>query len=60
MVLKKVGEKYKVVSKTTGKSLSKLESKKEALHREKQIQFFKNDEKYKKDHGRGIPMRKKK
>lgn len=59
MTLKKVGNKYKVVSKTTGKDLSKPMSKDEALHRERQIQFFKNNEQYKKDHGRSIPMKRK-
>lgn len=61
MTLKKVGNKFKVVSKTTGKDLSKPMSHDEAMKRERQIQFFKNDEQYMKDHaGKHIPMKKKK
>lgn len=59
-MLKKTGSKYKVTSKTTGRDLSKPMSKEEALKREKQIQYFKNNEEYEKDHGRSIPRKKKK
>lgn len=60
MTIKKVGTKFEVVSKTTGKPLSKPMTKMMALKREKQIQFMVNDEKYMKDHGTHIPMKKKK
>ena len=61
MTLKKVGSKYVVKSTTTGKTMSKPISKEKALHRERQIQYFKNNEQYKKDHGgRSIPIKKKK
>ena len=64
MTVKKVGGGYALVSKTTGKKLSKVYKSKdspELKKREKQVQFFKNDEKYKKDHGgKGIPKKKKK
>jgi hypothetical protein len=60
MTLKKVGNKYKVVSKTTGKDLSKPMSKEMALHREKQIQMFKNLDKYKKDHNGKTFLKKRK
>lgn len=60
MTVKPVGKgKYVLVSKK-GKALTKPVSKKEAIHREKQVVFFKNDAKYFKDHGRHIPIKKKK
>jgi len=58
MTVKKVDGGYALFSKTTGKKLSKTYKKKdspELKKREKQVQFFKNDEKHKEDHGgRGI------
>ena len=61
MTIKKVGSKFEVVSKTTGKPMSKPMSKEMAKKREKQIQYFKNDEQYMKDHGgKHIPITKKK
>jgi hypothetical protein len=61
MTIKKAGSKFEVMSKTTGKPLSKPMSKKAAVHREKQIQYFKNDAQYQKDHGgKHIPLTKKK
>lgn len=60
MTVKKVKGGYVLVSKKTHKRLSKVTTKKGAEKREKQVQFFKNNEKYKKDHGgRSIPRRKK-
>lgn len=60
MTIKPAGKgKYVLVS-HTGKRLTKPTTKKNALKRERQIQFFKNNKQYKKDHhGRGIPLRRK-
>jgi len=58
-MIKKVKGGYVLVSKTTGRRLSKVTTKAGAKKREKQVQYFKNNEKYKKDHGRSIPRRKK-
>jgi hypothetical protein len=61
MMIKKVGSKYVLFSKKTGKRLSKPTTKAGAKKREKQVQYFKNNEKYKKDHGgKSIPIKKKK
>ena len=61
MTVKKVKGGYVLVSKKTGKRLSKVTSKAGAMKREKQVQYFKNNAQYKKDHGgRSIPIRKKK
>jgi hypothetical protein len=57
MTIKKSGEDYKLVS-HKGKTLYKSHSKKAVEKREKQIQYFKNNEEYKKDHGTSIPKRK--
>jgi hypothetical protein len=56
MTIKKVGKEYELVSKK-GKVLGKG-TKKEMMHREKQVVFFKNDAQYMKDHGTHIPMKK--
>ena len=60
-MIRKVTGGYVLVSKTTGRRLSKVTKSKEALKkRERQILFYKNDSKYMKDRGRHIPKRKKK
>ena len=61
MTITKTKKGFVIKSKTTGKTLSKpYKTRDEALHRERQIQYFKNNEKYKKDHhGRSIPVKKK-
>lgn len=56
MTIRKDGSQYKLVSKK-GKVLGKG-TKKQMEHREKQVQFHKNNEEYKKDHGTSIPRRK--
>ena len=59
MPLKKVGNKFEVISKTTGKAVTPPMSHDEALKRERQIQFFVNDAQYQKDHhGQHIPIEK--
>jgi len=61
MVARKVKGGYVLVSKKTGRRLSKVTTKAGVKKREKQVQYFKNNEKYKKDHGgKSIPRRKKK
>lgn len=61
-MIKKVKGGYVLKSKTTGRRLSKVYKSKNSpalKKRERQVQFFKNNEKYKKDHGgRSIPRRK--
>ena len=57
MTIKKSGKDYELVS-HKGKTLYKSPSKKAVEKREKQIQYFKNNEEYKKDHGTSIPRRK--
>lgn len=60
MAVKKVSGGYALFSKTTGKRLSKVYKSKDSpslKKREKQVQFFKNDEKHREDHGgEGIPV----
>ena len=58
MTVRKVKGGYVLVSKKTGRRLSKVTTKEGAKKREKQVQFFKNDKKYFKDHGRHIPRKK--
>lgn len=61
MTIKRSGRGFAVYGKKTGKRLTKTyKSRKAALHREKQIQYFVNDKKYFKDHGRHIPIRRRK
>jgi len=62
MTIKRVKNGYVLVSKTTGRRLSKvLKSRKSLEKREKQIIWFKNQKKYRKDHrGRSIPGTRKK
>jgi hypothetical protein len=46
MTIRKVGKgKFKLFSKKTGKPLSKAVSKKQALKRERQVEFFKHKKK---------------
>ena len=59
-MIRKVKGGYVLVSKTTGRRLSKVTKSRESLKkREKQVQYFKNNAKYKKDHGRSIPRKRK-
>jgi hypothetical protein len=59
-MIKKQGGEYALKSKTTGKTLYKSKDKEAVVKRERQIQYFKNNEQYKKDHnGRSIPIKKK-
>ena len=52
---------YVLKSKKTGRRLSKVTTKKGVMKREKQIQWFKNQKKYKSEHhGRSIPGTRKK
>ena len=62
MTIKKTSKGFELDSKTTGKKLGgPYKTKEEAMKREKQVQFFKNDAKYQKDHGgKHIPIKKKK
>jgi hypothetical protein len=61
MTVKKVAGGYKLYSKKTGKPLSKTTTKAGAKKREMQVQYFKNLDKYKKDHGgKSFPKTKKK
>jgi hypothetical protein len=58
-MIKKVGNSYALYSRT-GKVLFRSKSRSSVVHREKQIVYFKNDKQYLKDHGRHIPITKKK
>lgn len=61
MTIKRVRGGYRVFGKKSGRSLTKTyKSRASALHRERQIQYFVNNAKYKKDHGRSIPIKRKK
>lgn len=59
MTVKKTGKNWELVSKK-GKVLIKSPSRNAVIHREKQIVFFKNNRQYIKDHGKPIPIKKKK
>ena len=48
-MIEKSGSQYKLVS-HTGRSLGSYGSKAGAEHRERQVQFFKNKEKFEEDH----------
>ena len=41
-MIRKRGSKYVLLSKSTGKTLGTYKTKKDALRRERQIQYFKN------------------
>lgn len=59
MAVKKVDGGYALFSKTTGRKLSKTYKSKDSpklKKREKQVQFFKNNEEHKREHG-GEPIR---
>lgn len=57
MTIKRSGHGFAVYGKNSGKRLTKTyRSRKSALHRERQIQYFVNDKKYFKDHHRHIPI----
>ncbi len=58
MTIKKVSGGYALFSKTSGRRLSKVFKSKNApglKKRERTVQFFKNQKKFKADHGRRIP-----
>jgi hypothetical protein len=63
MTVKKTKGGYALFSKTTGRRLSKVVKSKNSpslKKREKQIQFFKNNDKYERDHpGKTLRRRKK-
>lgn len=57
MTVRKTKGGYALYSKKTGRRLSKVYKSKNSpalKKREKQVQFFKNNAKYKRDHGRKI------
>lgn len=61
MTVRKTKGGYALFSKTTGRRLSKVYKSKNSpalKKRERQVQFFKNNAKFKRDHGRGISRRK--
>lgn len=60
MTVRKVKGGYAVIGNKTHKRLTKKPlGRKAAIHREKQIQYFVNNKKYKQDHGRSIPIKRK-
>lgn len=58
MTIRKVGRSYVLYS-GKGKKLFSSPSRAATIHRERQVVFFKNNAKYKKDHGHGIPLKRK-
>lgn len=61
MTVRKTKGGYALFSKTTGRKLSRTFKSKNSpglMKRERQVQFFKNNSKFKIDHGRSIPRRK--